>query len=57
MVDDFGVQLSSNGKSWEFYSQLSGSENPRAFNVRSVQWNQNIIIISNENEKTILSIT
>ncbi|MFZ1789893.1 MAG: hypothetical protein WAT92_16360 [Saprospiraceae bacterium] len=50
MVDDFGVQLSSSGKSWEFYSKLGCSNNPKAFNVKSVQWNENIIIISNENK-------
>lgn len=50
LVDDYAIYLSSTGRSWEFYSQLECSENPKAFNVRSVQWNNHIIIIANENE-------
>ncbi len=50
LVDDFGVQLSASGGTWEFYSQLECSDNPKAFNVKSVEWNDNIIIFSNENE-------
>jgi len=50
LVSDYEVCLSSSGQSWEFGSKLGCSENPKAFNVRSVQWNNHIIIIANENE-------
>ena len=50
MVDDFGIQLNETATAWEFYSQLECNDNPKALNVKSVQWNSNVIMIENENK-------
>ena len=49
LVDDFGVQLKHQVELGSFIHNLN-ADNPKAFNVKSVEWNDNIIIFSNENE-------